>query len=37
MRARGHAPDGIVWEVGIRPDGVASRVYLNDTLVAQLP
>ncbi|HEY4003307.1 MAG TPA: hypothetical protein VGO93_30845, partial [Candidatus Xenobia bacterium] len=34
IRARGQAPDGIVWEMGIRPDGAASRLYLNDTLVA---
>jgi hypothetical protein len=34
IRARGQAPDGIVWEMGIRPDGVPTRVYLNDTLVA---
>jgi hypothetical protein len=36
MRARGQAPDGIVWEMGIRPDGVPSRVYLNDTLIRRL-
>ncbi|HEY3998521.1 MAG TPA: hypothetical protein VGO93_06625 [Candidatus Xenobia bacterium] len=35
LRARGQAPDGLVWETGIRPDGVPSRIYLNDTLVAE--
>lgn len=35
LRARGQAPGGIVWEVGIRPDGVPSRIYWNDTLVAE--
>ncbi|HEY3999139.1 MAG TPA: HNH endonuclease signature motif containing protein, partial [Candidatus Xenobia bacterium] len=34
IKARGLAPHGIVWVLGIHPDGLADQVFADDTLVA---